>query len=81
MRVLMNTSSHEIGDSTRRAGRFRTAPISIGDGVWIGANVVIDPGVSIGSGVVVASGAVVTSDCLPDGLYAGVPAVRKKDLA
>jgi maltose O-acetyltransferase len=29
----------------------------------------------------VAAGAVVTSNCEPDGLYAGVPAKRVKDLS
>jgi maltose O-acetyltransferase len=37
-------------------------------------------GVTIGAGCVIAAGAVVTRDCEPDGLYAGVPAVRKRDL-
>jgi maltose O-acetyltransferase len=36
--------------------------------------------VHLGDGVVVAAGAVVTEDCLPDGLYAGVPARRVRDL-
>ncbi|WP_408003863.1 LbetaH domain-containing protein [Puerhibacterium puerhi] len=39
------------------------------------------PGVTIGRGCIIAAGSVVTSDCQPDGLYAGVPAARKKDLA
>jgi maltose O-acetyltransferase len=29
---------------------------------------------------VIAAGAVVTEDCAPDGLYAGVPARRIRDL-
>lgn len=36
--------------------------------------------VSVGAGCVIASGAVVTRDPEPNGLYAGVPAVRKRDL-
>jgi maltose O-acetyltransferase len=31
--------------------------------------------------VTVAAGAVVTRDCEPDGLYAGVPAKRVKELS
>jgi maltose O-acetyltransferase len=38
------------------------------------------PGVTIGAGCAVAAGAVVTADCEPDGLYAGVPARRVRDL-
>lgn len=52
----------------------------IDQGVWIGARAVILPGVRIGEGCVVAAGAVVSRDCLPNGLYAGVPAKRVKDL-
>jgi maltose O-acetyltransferase len=80
MRVTVSTSSHEIGSSETRAGKLTTAPVTIGDGCWIGANVTILPGVTIGSGTVIASGAVVTADCEPDSLYAGVPAVRKRAL-
>lgn len=80
MRVLVSTSSHEVGGPEQRAGRLVTAPVVIEDGVWIGANVTVLPGVTIGSGTIVAAGAVVTTDCDPNSLYAGVPAVKKKDL-
>ena len=39
------------------------------------------PGVTVGSGCIIAAGAVLTADCSPDGIYAGVPAKRIKDLA
>jgi maltose O-acetyltransferase len=74
------TSSHSIGDSSRRAGQLRLASIVLGCGSWIGANTTICPGVVIGDGCVVAAGSVVTSECLSDGLYAGVPARRIRDL-
>lgn len=78
--VKVLTATHEPGPSTQR-GR---APIGlttvIDDGVWVGAGAVILPGVHVGRGCVIAAGAVVTRDCLPDGLYAGVPAERKRDL-
>jgi maltose O-acetyltransferase len=38
------------------------------------------PGVTVGDGCVIAAGAVVNADCQPDGLYAGVPARRVRDL-
>jgi tetrahydrodipicolinate N-succinyltransferase len=56
------------------------APISIGDGVWIGSRVTVLPGVSVGRGAVVAAGAVVTRDVAPDTLVAGIPAVVVKHL-
>lgn len=77
--VKFYTATHEIGTPERRAGRGFGKPITIGDGVWIGANTTIIGGVTIGSGCLIAAGTVVTKDCLPDSLYAGVPAklVRK----
>jgi acetyltransferase-like isoleucine patch superfamily enzyme len=51
-----------------------SAPIVIGDRVWIGCNATILKGVTIGSGSIVAAGAVVTRSCPPRSLIAGVPA-------
>lgn len=73
-------SGHAIGPRDERAGAITAAPIRIGDGVWIGARAVILAGATIGDGCVVAAGAVVTGDCPSDGLYAGVPARRIRDL-
>lgn len=53
---------------------------TVGDGCWIGANATILPGVTVAPGCVIAAGAVVTKDTEPDGLYAGVPARRVRDL-
>ncbi len=51
-----------------------TAPVRIGDNVWIGGKVTVTKGVTIGSNVVVGAHAVVTTD-LPDGCVAvGMPA-------
>jgi len=81
MRVLLVTSTHDIAGPGRRASPARSDPVAIGRGCWIGAGAVVLPGVTIGDGCVVAAGAVVTHDCEPDGLYAGVPARRVRDLA
>jgi maltose O-acetyltransferase len=81
MEVMVMTSTHDPGDHANRRGPYRTAPVTIGAGSWIGSRALIMPGVTIGEGVVVAAGAVVTDDCEPDGLYAGVPAKRVKDLS
>lgn len=59
----------------------RTAPIHIGDHVWIGMGAMILSGVSIGSGSVVAAGAVVNRDVPENCLVGGVPAkVLKTDV-
>ncbi len=51
-----------------------TAPVRIGDRVWVGTRAVVLKGVTIGSGAVVAAGAVVTRDVPPNAVVAGVPA-------
>jgi maltose O-acetyltransferase len=78
--VLFGTSSHKSGDTNSRAGPVFLAPLVVGRGCWIGARAMILPGVNVGEGRVVGAGAVVTKDCLPHGLYAGVPAKRIRDL-
>jgi acetyltransferase-like isoleucine patch superfamily enzyme len=58
-----------------------TAPVRIGDDVWIGAKATVTRGVTIGSGAVVGAHAVVTHD-LPAGCIAvGIPAkvIRMRD--
>lgn len=53
--------------------------VTICDDVWIGANVTILKGVTVSQGCVIAAGSVVTKDTEPYGIYAGVPAVRRKE--
>jgi acetyltransferase-like isoleucine patch superfamily enzyme len=80
MDVIFCTSSHEIGASKQRGGKLISAPIKIGNGCWIGARSTILPGVTIGEGCIIAAGSIVNKDCEPNGIYAGVPALRIKDL-
>ena len=58
----------EIGSATM------TAPVHIGNHVWIGVSAVVLKGVTIGDGAVVAAGAVVTRDVPRMTVVAGVPA-------
>jgi acetyltransferase-like isoleucine patch superfamily enzyme len=51
-----------------------SAPITIGDNVWIGSRAIVNKDVTIGSGSVVASGAVVIRNVPENCLVAGVPA-------
>ena len=80
MEVMFCTSTHAIGDAHRRAGAYQSAPITVGDGVWIGTRATILPGVTIADSCIVAAGAVVTRDLDSHAVYAGVPARRVRDL-
>lgn len=51
-----------------------SAPIHIGDAVWIGQGATILKGVTIGNGAVIAAGAIVTHDIPAHALAAGIPA-------
>ena len=42
-----------------KAGKYRTAPVKIGDNVWIGANTVILRGSEIGDNCVIGAGCVI----------------------
>lgn len=55
---------------------FVRDPVTIGKGVWIGANTVILKGVTVGDDAVIAAGSVVTSDIEPHSIVAGVPAKK-----
>lgn len=54
--------------------RYRSAPIIIGQRVWIGRGVIVLPGVRIGDGAIVAANAVVSRDVPAGAVVAGVPA-------
>lgn len=79
--VQLLTPTHPLDAELRRAKWEAAAPITIGDGVWLGGGVIVCPGVTIGADTVVGAGAVVTED-LPAGVLAvGSPArvVRRLD--
>lgn len=45
-----------------KAGRYKTAPVEIGNNVWIGANTIILRGTKIGDHAVIAAGSIVKGD-------------------
>lgn len=78
--VMFLTGDHDIATAAERLGPVRFEAVRVGNGVWIGARATILSGVTVGDGCVIAAGAVVTKSCEPNGLYAGVPARRIRDL-
>lgn len=79
--VSVITASHNIGSSEQRCEVTPVyGEVVIEKGCWIGANVTIMPGVVIRNGCVVGAGSIVFESTEPDGLYAGTPARRVKDL-
>lgn len=69
---LLDTDLHELTVGGRK--RPVTAPIHIGDHVWIGTRALVLKGVRIGDGAVVAAGSVVSRDVPAHALVAGAPA-------
>jgi len=51
-----------------------TAPVNIGNNVWIGMNVTILKGVTIGDGAVVATNSLVNKGVPPNTMVGGIPA-------
>lgn len=61
--------------------KTQTAPVTIGNNVWIGGGVIIMPGVTIGDNVVIGAGSVVTKDIPSDTIAYGNPCkVRRENL-
>lgn len=59
--------------------KTRTAPVTVGDNVWIGGGAILMPGVTVGDNVVIGAGSVVTRDIPSDTIALGNPcrAVRE----
>lgn len=73
--VTIRDQDHVYGEGlTSAAAGFRTAPIVIGDNVWIGAKATITRGVTIGPNSVIGANAVVTCDIPANVVAAGIPA-------
>lgn len=72
------TNAKERFGEPREDGSFvfcktQTAPVVIGDNVWIGGGAIILPGVTIGNNVVIGAGSIVTKDIPDDVVACGNP--------
>lgn len=72
--VCISAATHPVEAAARARGDEFTAPISIGDKCWIGANATICQGITIGNNVVVGAGAVVNKSVPDNVIVGGVPA-------
>lgn len=73
--VICDNDSHRVALSVQgRANPPKSAPICIGNNVWIGMNCIILKGVCIADNTIIAAGAVVTKNCEANAIYAGNPA-------
>lgn len=78
---IVDSDFHALEASVRKKnGHGASAPVRIGNDVFIGSNVKIMKGVSVGDGAVIANGSVVVRDINPQTLAAGVPATVVKSL-
>lgn len=78
--VALLTGSHDIGDSSHRAGKGISYKIIIEHGCWIGARTTIVGDTTVGAGSVVACCSVVIHDIEENSLVAGNPATLKRQL-
>lgn len=67
-----------IDKSGKPAIRTQTAPVVIGNHVWIGGGTTILPGVTIGDNTVIGAGSVVTKSIPANTVACGNPCVVKK---
>jgi maltose O-acetyltransferase len=74
LRVAERRTTSEDVMAGSAAWRTLTAPITVGDDVWLGSGVIVLAGVNIGDRSTVGAGAVVTEDVPPDTLALGMPA-------
>ena len=73
--VFITDHAHNVARARRLDEQGNhSAPVVIGDDVWLGTKCIVLPGITIGDGAVVGAGAVVTKDVEPYAIVAGVPA-------
>ena len=67
--TVLACSGHSLLGEERMQGLGTSAPITLEDHVWLGANVTVVGGITIGTGSMIGAGSVVTHD-IPAGVVA-----------
>jgi len=78
--ILDHDHAYLLEDGQLILNGYKTAPIEIGDNVWIGDKVTICKGVKIGSNVIIGANSVVTNDIKDNCIAAGVPCKKIKSI-
>jgi len=73
-KVGLYTPQHPLDPAIRRTEAETTAPITIGNDVWVGGGATILPGVTLGNNVIVGAGSVVTHSFPDNVIVVGNPA-------
>jgi acetyltransferase-like isoleucine patch superfamily enzyme len=74
---IWDTDFHPLDFEARRVhdvSKIKSAPVVIGDDVFIGANTIVLKGVVIGNRAIIGAGSVVTTSIPEDEIWAGNPA-------
>jgi acetyltransferase-like isoleucine patch superfamily enzyme len=71
--IMMDNDFHRM-EPERRNERPPSAPIVLGDNVWIAARAIVLRGVTIGEGSVIGAASVVAHDVPPRSVAVGIPA-------
>jgi maltose O-acetyltransferase len=72
--IKRNHNYEDLNIPMRLQGAKDSAPVIIGNDVWIGTRVLILPGINISDGAIIGAGAVVTKDIPPYAICGGNPA-------
>lgn len=86
--IIMDNNFHSMDYSIRgtskegyqHKGTINTAPVVIGDNVFVGTRCIINKGVCIGEGAIVAAGSIVVKDIPAWEVWGGNPAKFIKSL-
>lgn len=74
--VTVRDQNHKFNETDIPINKqgFTSAPIEIGNDVWIGRGVFIGPGINIGDGSIIGANSVVTKSIPPYSIAVGAPA-------
>ena len=72
--TVHSVHSNALSDGLKKHDcKTQTAPVIIGNNVWIGGGAIILPGVTIGDNVVIGAGSIVTKSIPDNVIAAGSP--------